>query len=453
MNKIKVCFIEAEFDWTDRPTEKVPSYGFERIASYLGKEKYEIYYLDMTLADYSIEEIPEAEYYAFSIMDPNLKTSLSWIEKIKEKFPNSRIIVGGSSVADYYKKIMVKEVDIAIYGYAEDSFARILKGDDLDTISNLYYWKDNTIISTKKVYPPLNWDKIMPISLVPEKVVKYKNHAMVIGSLGCGYHCNFCNIIRQQPKLFERDDKYIIEEIKYRIKVQGSLSIQILHQNFCDRLPVLLSKLKEENLLDKIKSIAFNTRLDTFNIDKIKKALEYDIFLLLYTGVENFSDEMLKRLNKGYSGQLAKRVVKELIELENKYDNFDFLMTFIGFDKFTTKKEFKENMNVFNEIFVQKNKVKPIHQFFFCGLRKPWEEEVYEFPDNELGEILKKYKKMVEKLPNYANRREKYFQNVLSGVNLPVLVWAEFYIMANLLENENFKAEIIVKECINVFNR
>lgn len=439
---MKICFIETPFDWVDRKTEKIASYGFERIISLIN---YNYYYVDMTLQRYNIDEIPKCEIYAFSVMQPNYKSTKHWINKLRKRDPKSIYIVGGPSVSDHHSKILEIGADIAIQGFAEDSFLKIIEGNKLEDIPNIYFKKGREVITTKKLYPPLNWKIILPKKIYPIKRVNYKKHAMVLASIGCGYFCNFCNIIKQQPHLYEREDKYIIQEIEMRIKQEGEISIQIIHQNFCQRLPKLLEKLSEKKLLSKIKSIAFNTRLDTINESILEKSLNYDVFLILYTGVENFNDNMLKRLNKGYSSQIAEKKVRYLIDLEKRHDNFDFLMTFIGFDKKTTIEEFKENMDVFYKLFIQKNCFKPIHHFFTSGLRKPLKNEIYQFPENELSLIIKEYIKLSKLLPDYSLRRDIYFKNILKGKNQLILIWAEYMLMDSLLNKKD--SSKIIEDC------
>ena len=73
---MKLTFIEAPFDWTDRETKKVKNYGISRIAGYLVSKnilsKEDMTYVDFTFGkDYSLDKIPKSEFYGFSVMQPN----------------------------------------------------------------------------------------------------------------------------------------------------------------------------------------------------------------------------------------------------------------------------------------------------------------------------------------------------------------------------------------------
>lgn len=457
---MKLSFIEAPFDWVDRETKKIRSYGISRIAGHLVNSgilsKDDISYVDFTFGkDFSLEKIPKSDFYGFSVMQPNYDKSLEIAKLLKKRDPDSIIVFGGSAVTDLGQEIVDVHdfVDFALAGMCEDSFAKVIQGE-----------------SFEEEYPPKHWKEIMPLQL--ENDCKYiEDHHMLLASLGCSHKCNFCNLVLSQPSFVKREDKYLIEELK---KVLGDekITVQLIDQNFCSRLKNFISSLEENNLIEKIKAIAFNSRADTTlnKFHELKEIVEKypNIEFILYVGFENYDDEELRRLEKKLTSRTNIAITEKLIKLEQEFDNFRFIMSFIGYNKKTTVSNLKNNLDVFKKIYFDNNYVKAINYFFTSPLRtsmdSPREKgyypaDTFETPeDEEMQKIISDYNELTKDIPEFPERKYLYnhfnlaTKNIFMVKNPKNFIFAEFLIMLALVNKDPDTAKKCANLCKEDFN-
>ncbi|MBE6756037.1 MAG: hypothetical protein E7555_06230 [Ruminococcaceae bacterium] len=147
--------------------------------------------------------IKEPEIVGFSNYFWNYEYNLQQAEKIKEKYPECKIIFGGHQVArdsDFLQKYSF--IDILIFGEGEIPFTRILraldKNESLENIPNISFRNDKgEIIKTQdkaegvENYPSPYltgiFDKLLN---VPEGM---EFNAQLETNRGCPYHCSFCD--------------------------------------------------------------------------------------------------------------------------------------------------------------------------------------------------------------------------------------------------------------------
>lgn len=478
---MKLTLIEAPYDWADRTTQKVRSYGLERLAGHL---KQKLSYVDFTFFEnYDLKWIPKSDVYGFSVMHPNYNNSLRMAQELKQRDPNSTIIFGGPSVSDLKQEIIEvhKQVDIIVEGMAEESFKKLIKliskyknkvpGRKLSGIPDISFRFGGLPVRTEIVYPPKGWDKIKPAeinNLLPSKYLE--NHYLILGALGCRNRCQFCNIIKAQPKLYDRSNKEIIRELKLRIR-KSKISVQIIHQNFTHRLKGFLSDLEKNNLLKFIKTISFNSRTDTF-LDSITELVyvlkKYPkIGISIYLGIENYDDDELKRLTKGVSSKTNAVATSRLIDLEKSFVNFSFIASFIGFNKKTSRENILNNLYAFKRLYIDRGAIEPFYHFFTSPLRKDLGEalrtgerikghyptEFNEYPDDPtLRKILIDYKAIAEDLPYFADRKDLFYNSIinpeLQALVNQNMVWAEFNIITALLNSDYDLANRVKDRCI-----
>lgn len=472
-----MIFIEPPHEWMDRITIKPQNYGLNRIISRL-KEKgiNDIKAYDFTfqsIKDFNINKlkIPKSDYYLFSVMETNYVPALHMARYLKQKY-NSKIIFGGPAATELGEEILDFDVDYVLVGMAEKSLVDLFQGIPEKEIPNLI----SKNYKTKIKYP--DWQDVKPIDFEWIANGKYKeNHFFIMESLGCIGNCDFCTIKQKEPYFLERDFDYTIKEIKECINIAQKKNIkkiilQPIHQNYCHRILPLLKLLKENNLLQYIEGIAFNSRADTFleNKENIRESLNYGINIEVYIGVENFSEEIIKELNKGIT---RKQNIQSLIQLNNlkKFRNFNFKLSFIGLTPNTKIKHLKENIQVFKKIIEHYDYSYPYHFLFHNPIRfgkkgaekygkirrkgtylynnfmKLDEEGNFGYPENKkLKDILKKYYSIYEQLPNFALRK-----SLSKEINIKdkKFIQAEIYIMEKLIKKE--KVENFIKNINSIF--
>lgn len=132
---------------------------------------------------------------AFSCYIWNINQTLSVAEKIKEKNPYTRILLGGPEVSYENEEIMAAPaVDYIIAGEGEIAFSEFLQFyPDTEQVPGLLYRKNGQVV--KNPLPPLfdvrKFEGFMPYSF--EEPGELANKVLYIEtSRGCPYKCEFC---------------------------------------------------------------------------------------------------------------------------------------------------------------------------------------------------------------------------------------------------------------------
>lgn len=463
----KLVFIEAPHTWTDRVTVKTRNAGIERIVSYLLINKI-ISENDYACYDFTFDKIAdvgniaEAAFYCFSTMETNYEATLQLAEQLKQKHPQSTIILGGPAATELNQEIreVHPQIDVVIPFPAEEAVAAILKKQPLAT-----------------AYPPAAWQQPFVRDIRWNTSGKYLDDQCIItASLGCIAHCDFCVVIKKEPIFYERETKQIIAEIKQQLSLakkrgHSSIYVQLLHQNFCHRLQDLLQHLEKEQLLDHIHGIGFNSRADTFLVEKNKQAIistleRYpELGIEIFIGIENYQQAILDEIGKTISAESNREATKTLLQLRKNNSNFRFQLSFIGITPKTTREDLQHNLDIIKDIFTQQNILYPMHLFFQQPLRlgvkfakkyhvdrkkgyyaynnfnKPTEKGNCGYPgDKETAELLQTYYTFLKKIPSFEERKRvinSFPEEIQTSKNITktIYCWAELFMLQRLLDN------------------
>lgn len=490
----KLVFIEAPHTWTDRVTVKTRNVGVERIVSYLlikniiNESDYACY--DFTFnseaneqaieqfISQQIQTIPSANFYCFSAMETNYEATLQLAKHLKQKHPQSKVIIGGPAATELKKEILEvhPQVDIVIPLPAEESVAAILSKQFLQKIPNLIIKENEKIIATATKYPPATWQQPFVRDIHWNTTGKYINDQCIVpASLGCIAHCDFCVVIKKEPILYERETKQIVEEIKQQLSLaqkrgHSSIYVQLLHQNFCHRLHDLINELEKEQLLEHIHGIGFNSRADTFLVERNKQAIistlekHPELGIEIFIGIENYQQTILDEIGKTIKAETNIEATKTLLQLRKNYSNFRFQLSFIGITPKTTREDLQHNLEIIKDIFTQQNILYPVHLFFQQPLRlgvelakkyhvnrkkghyaynnfnSPTEKGNCGYPENkETAELLQTYYGLLKKIPSFYDRK-KIIDSLpeearTRTIATAVYCWGELFILQRLLDN------------------
>jgi len=223
--------------------------------------------------------------------------SLAIAKKVKEEFPNKKIVFGGSRTAgDIGKKVLevFDFIDIIISGDGEKALYQLAIGEE-ETYGNT-----NTCIDLNELSIPDFDSFYQNLSMVSTEVQQYYH---VYGRLpieisrGCWWNkCTFCNLSIQYNNYREKKVEKIIEEINFLSNKYKMLTFQLIGNT----LP-----LKDYRILfEEIKKIGKDF---TFIAEARAGRLKSDDYYLLkeagfntiQTGIESFSQNYLKKMNKG----------------------------------------------------------------------------------------------------------------------------------------------------------
>ncbi|HEC89525.1 MAG TPA: RiPP maturation radical SAM protein 1, partial [Thermoplasmatales archaeon] len=238
--------------------------------------------------------------------------SLAVAKKIKEFYPNKKIVFGGSRTTGELGINTLKifpYVDFVVSGEGEEALYRLsIQSANYDQIPNLIYRKDGEIVFNNttsqmnlNLLPiPLYDDfykELNSVSAILKEYFSYQGRLPVEISRGCWWNkCTFCNLNIQYKGYREKDVDRIVEEIDFLSDKYEILSFHIVSNILLlKNMGVLCKKLME---LGKDFSFFAETRagrLKSFDYALLKKAG----FNVIQTGIESFSSSYLKKMNKG----------------------------------------------------------------------------------------------------------------------------------------------------------
>ena len=422
---MKITFIEPPHEWQDRETIKVRNYGVERIISHvvfqslIPKENIKCY-------DYSFDYIPtkqeafkylqqklstieDSDVFGISVMETNYNNSLLLAALLKMKFPESKILLGGSAVSELDKEIMqlvwqtdngdnitkIGFVDFLILGMAEEALAEFIRqyhSEQFEKVPNLVWISKGKLISNPMKYPPKDWKTINAIDVKWHSTGKYKDdHFLLLASYGCYANCDFCTMVIKEPSYVEREIPHLITEIQQDVEIARKrgvekIFIQPIHQNYSHRIQQFMLALEQAKviiagvetyipLISKISGIGFTSRADSLVIQRNKELVENvikqypEINFQLFVGIENFSDEVMQEIGKKVPQKINVEAMKFLISLKKNYKNFDYLLSFIGLTHNAKINHIRENITIMEQLFVENRSLYPVHYFLQQPLR------------------------------------------------------------------------------------
>ena len=132
---------------------------------------------------------------AFSCYIWNITPTLEVAKKIKQKNPNTKILLGGPEVSYEYNNIIaLPEIDYIIVGEGEIPFKEFLDNyPNVGLVTNLVHKQDNEVklIEKSVMFDLKNYQDIMPYAY--DKPGDLFNKVLYIEtSRGCPYKCEFC---------------------------------------------------------------------------------------------------------------------------------------------------------------------------------------------------------------------------------------------------------------------
>lgn len=526
---MKLSFIEAPNQWYDRETIKVRNYGVERILSHLLQtntvqehdvENYDFSFFtaqtNEALVAYckeKVELICDADLFGFSIMESNYIPSLYLAALLKQKYPTCKIIFGGAAVTELGPEIMqllwqtdykneitkIGFVDFLMLGMAEEGFLKLVHNfhkDDLSSVPNLVWIQKNKLVVNTIKYPPEGWKSIPAYNSVWNAEGHYKDdHFIVLASLGCFAKCDFCTMITKEPSYIERDIEEVVKEVQQAVEIAikrnvESIFIQPIHQNYAHRVGQLLSVLEHVTitfegkdtgvpLLSKIHGIGITSRADTLLVPRNKEIIEAtlqrypEIHFQVFVGLENFSEEMLKEIGKEVSQKTNIDAAEYLVYLQKTYPNFEYLLSFIGLTHNTRLHHLKENLQLLNQIFVEKQSVYPVHYFFNQPLRlgvkmakkfniprkrgyylknnfgQLREQGNFAYPKDETTiRVLEHYYSVLPELPDFIMRKRLGEALQERGIDFFDIMSSKIGQSKTMVEHFFFWAELKVMQCL-----
>jgi len=277
------------------------------------------------------KRIKDAKFIGFSLLRRNLNFTLLLAEKIKQKFPDKRIILGGPEAFFAKDNLEYSSINYWVAGEGEIPLLSIIN----ENSKKSYAFEEIENLDTLPLYDFECLD-----------IKEYSGILPLLSSRGCPHRCNFCSERLLFKKFRHHSPEYILDQIKY---LQNKYKSN--HFVFCDSLINY-----KRQWLDRFCSLLIKNNLNIsweaqLRIEKdfplqlaelLKKSGCYNLFV----GLESASDKMLELMNKGFTIDSALKMFKVL-----KKANLHFEVSLIFGYPGEENKDFDETIN-----FILKNK-------------------------------------------------------------------------------------------------
>lgn len=347
-----------------------PSYIFPVIlasaASLLKRRGYDVIFKDaiaekLTEKDFNIFlERERPDIFAFETKTPVIKEHWQWINRIKQKFPNLKIVIMGDHITALPKETMENcSVDFVLTGGDYDFMLSGLVdfSEEKDNLpAGFWYRKNGEIKNSGQFQLNRNLNELPFIDRELTKNCLYnteyniKGHpfAYIMSGRDCPWHkCRFCSWTTLFPTFRVRSPKNVLDEIgdlinRYKVKEifddTGTFPPGKWLEEFCQGM---ITRGYNKKI-----SFSCNLRVDYLNQENaplMKKAG----FRLLKVGLESGNQKTLDRINKGIKVEQIKNACR--IARQNK---LEIHLTMIVGYPWETRQEALNTFNLAKELML-----------------------------------------------------------------------------------------------------
>jgi len=301
-----------------------PSPSIAYLAQALKEAGIEYDVMDMSLG-YTFDDLKtkiasfKPEMLGFTIFTLNHKTVFKMLEKLKDAFPEIKLLVGGPHVSIFGVEILQKfqAIDYVCVGEGEDLIVELCTGKDIHTIKGLGFREGTkTHFSGTRPYKD-NLDELRFPKLERFKLKKYAGEILIISSRGCPYSCIYCSVsLVLGKKVRIRSTKDVVDEIEYWYQ-KGRRIFNFFEDNFTfykDRVYAICGEIEKRNLKGLTLRASNGVRADRLDYDLLKRMKEVG-FKSIGIGVEAGNDNILKTLKKGETITQIESTIKNACDL------------------------------------------------------------------------------------------------------------------------------------------
>lgn len=315
-----------------RATELIscPPVNLLYLASYLKKEKPEIKIIvkDYIAEDFSAEgfgallKTEQPFLVGITCFSTNLPETFETARAVKRFNPDIAVIVGGPHTAIFAKETVKQPfIDLVCQGEGEkalvETVQKLLDGKPAERIDNIWIKQNGEVTAPKTAFKNAFGD-IDNAPYPDTELVGVKNYyhpflynnggtITAITGRGCPFKCTYCNSANRVPRL--RKMEKVIDEIAYNAEKFNVRNLFLLDDTFniSGKRMLDFSQLITEREI-KI-NWAFRGRVNALN-EKTLEAAKKAGLVHIAIGVEDFTDEGLKKIRKDITVKDVKRAFK-----------------------------------------------------------------------------------------------------------------------------------------------
>ncbi len=251
----------------------------------------------------ALNDLPEADVYGLTVTALELLQANDFGKKIKQKFPNSKIVLGGAGTfSNEYVDFDI--IDSILKGEGEITFIKMLQDVENNKLQKVYIGettKDLDIlhIPARHLLDKKQGGHIFANHTTYDKTfsMQYKGNGTttILTSRGCPFACHFCSAPSINGKVRFRSPQSVYEEIKYVLD-----TYKIKQFRFSDEMYTA----KKSHVFEICKLIKplgivwrISTRVKPLDLETLK-VMRASGCVEVSFGIESFDDDVLKMLNK-----------------------------------------------------------------------------------------------------------------------------------------------------------
>ncbi len=266
-----------------------------------------------------------------SVKGPSVNHCLNSIKKLLKKNPKKRIVVAGCVPKETIKQIKLINEKILV-----------VNTHNIEHIFDAIKKEKNFISFKKKIklnYPKKRINKI--VGIIP-----------ILS--GCNDFCSYCSTKLIKGSLVSFPEKQILEEVKTALD-DGCKEIWVTSQdngaygteNGKSKLPDLINKitLLEGNFLIRIGMTNPTYILESLS-ELIQSFKNKKVFKFLHVPVQSGNNEILKKMNRRYSVEGYKKIIKEF---KKEFPEMTIATDIIVGFPTETKKQFQDSLDLVKE--------------------------------------------------------------------------------------------------------
>jgi ribosomal peptide maturation radical SAM protein 1 len=248
----------------------------------------------------------------FTLNYGQLLPSLAIAKAIKDQAPEKKIVLGGSRTVDTLGMNVLRAfeyVDFIVSGDGEDALVRLSSDyENHQSIPRLIYrkghevvWNTSDVVVDLDTLPIPSYDQfykdLSSTSAEIQQYYQYYGRLPVEISRGCWWNqCTFCNLNIQHHSYREKSVNHMLKEIRWLSERYHMMDFQLIGNT--------LPKTEYRTLFEKLKSLG---RDFSFFVEARAGQLTSDDYRLMkeagftniQTGIESFSQNYLRKMNKG----------------------------------------------------------------------------------------------------------------------------------------------------------
>ena len=295
-------------------------YGLISLASMVRAIGYNVFLLDATNLEYSIEETVyrllalNPDYVGISVVTLNVNKANRTAAQLKNKNRDIKIIVGGPHLSSIPEETMKRfsSFDVGVIGEGEETIKELLTALDtnepLKDIRGIIYRDCDAIVMTEHrgfirnldVLPMPAWDTLKNLATFyrpsAPSYIRLPS-TTIVTSRGCPGNCTFCNSKATFGGLRCFSADYVIAMIEYLIHHYGIRDISIYDDNFI----VYQERVKKicNAIIDKKLNLTWScySRVDQGNLELFRLMKRAGCWQISY-GIESGSQRILDVIRK-----------------------------------------------------------------------------------------------------------------------------------------------------------